>query len=685
MSDKGVAAIVRARLMIFAALAALLPRFASADIAPAGADGTAGAAQYRPLGRMARPDAAELWRLLRSQVRYVFIVFQENRSFDHYFATYPGADGLFADGHRRDVPGAVQRIRDIDGSFATIAPFLIPRHITDAAGQDVPLYPEDTQSTNHSHDGILHGLHLDAATHRIARNDGYALAQEHLYFAGDGSGVADITGPGGALPPPPMLAQKQAAELAVAHVDCDTIPLLWQYADRFTLFDNFHQTTIGPSAPNAIAMIAGQTGETQWALHPEQADPVHFTLPNAGDSPPYGGSDADPSRDSLPYGVHEKRAHGQRNLTFATLPLSLFGSEMAAVVQADPDPGADLVDIRQDIPAVAAHNHPVPWGWYQQGFAAEPFDDTATPDGVIHPPHASYVVHHNAAQYFGYLADNPRVRAHLHGLQDFHDAVAARKLPEQGGVFYVRGGYYNNGGLTPLDPTPAIRRQFAGNDDHPSYSDAQISEASVADAVNAIAASPYWDHSVIIVTYDETDGLYDHVPPRIRALGPDGLPLTGGPRIPAIVISPFSAAHTVAHGYAEHSSVIRFIETLFRLTPLAQLPDEQRGRALGAEQAATLHQTTLGPADADADMGDLSEAFDPDRLRGAAPLLPADYAMIPRATVTGLPHYAGAGCRALHIVPTDYVNGAPIDPPPPDFNPRPHQSPGIPAAGNWTP
>ncbi len=50
--------------------------------------------------------------------------------------------------------------------------------------------------------------------------------------------------------------------------DCDTVPFLWQYADRFTLFDNFHQTVIGPSTPNAIAMIAGQSGDTQWALHP---------------------------------------------------------------------------------------------------------------------------------------------------------------------------------------------------------------------------------------------------------------------------------------------------------------------------------------------------------------------------------------------------------------------------------
>ena len=71
--------------------------------------------------------------------------------------------------------------------------------------------------------------------------------------------------------PAPTLAQKQKGELVVSHVDCDTVPFLWNYADRFTLFDNFFDTVIGPSTPNAIAMIAGQSGLTQWVEHPDAA------------------------------------------------------------------------------------------------------------------------------------------------------------------------------------------------------------------------------------------------------------------------------------------------------------------------------------------------------------------------------------------------------------------------------
>jgi len=266
--------------------------------------------------------------------------------------------------------------------------------------------------------------------------------------------------------------------------------------------------------------------------------------------------------------------------------------------------------------------------------------------------------------------------------------VAAHALPSQGGVFYVRGGYYNNDALQTLDTNPNVRATFPGNDDHPGYSDSQIAEALIADSVNAIAASPYWPKSAIIITYDETDGLYDHAGERIRSWGPDGMPLTGGPRIPTILISPYAAAHAISHVYSEHSSVIRFINELFGLTPLADLPDEKRARGLHVLKAPDGSvQRDLGPADDFVPMGDLLEGFDNDRLLGKAPPLTAAYAMIDG--VTSLPHDGDAGCKALKITPTDYPHGvaagAEIDPPPADFNPRPAVTPGMAMAPGWIP
>ena len=65
--------------------------------------------------------------------------------------------------------------------------------------------------------------------------------------------------------------------------------------------------------------------------------------------------------------------------------------------------------------------------------------------------------------------------------------------------------------------------------------------------------------------------------------------------------------------------------------------------------------------------------------------LPPSFAQIPQSTVLALPHYGGNGCQTLSIVPTDYVGGKVIDPPPADFNPRPTSTPGIPTSGTWTP
>ena len=69
---------------------------------------------------------------------------------------------------------------------------------------------------------------------------------------------------------------------------------------------------------------------------------------------------------------------------------------------------------------------------------------------------------------------------------------------------------------------PGRSGKCLGDDDHAGYSDHQISEALNARIINAVASNPdIWKQSVIIITYDESDGFYDHVPPRILSYGPD--------------------------------------------------------------------------------------------------------------------------------------------------------------------
>jgi phospholipase C len=681
-----------------------------------------------PAAQTPLTGAAKL-ALLKQNIKYVFVIFQENRSFDHFFGTFPGANGLFGTypgANPKDVfaqPATAlgnfhQVVQDTTGSFITLTPFLAPRQITNINGQTVPLYPESLYSVGHGHSQYLGYFHYDAATESVTKNDAYALGQEGLHYSGDATTTATIVNSSGVAPTTaPTLRVKQEAEVDISHIDCDSNPIYWLYADQFTLFDNFHQTSIGPSTPNAIAMIAGQGGDTQWVQHPNQADPVGLSLPNLTDTVPYPGSASDTTGTVQPFGPDDAsyvaatnsfapRTTTQVPLTFASLPLTLSGSDVTGLITTDRNPAVDLGDVAPDLKLIARHS-PVTWGWYQQGYGPEPFDGTPIAENAglsyaVAPAHASLVTHHNGPQYFGYVGDNPAFSAKLHGLSQFYTDVANNNLPASGGVFYVRGGYYNNDGLLPADPNPVVQASTPGNDDHPNYSDAQISAAMVADTVNAIATSAYWPNSAIIISYDESDGEYDHVPEQFRTYGPDGAPETGGPRIPTIVISPFSATHVVSHVYSEHSSVIKFIEELFSLRPLADLPAEAAARTAGASNTAFNSvngpQTNLGPADALSTMGNLFEAFDNDRLLGNKAPLPPSYAYIQPAFVHSLPQFNGQGCVALGITPTDYPNGYGVgkesDPPPADFNPRPTQSPGSPyyntnnntggtSTGNW--
>ena len=671
--------------------------------------------------------------LLRHKVKYVFVIFHENESFDHYFGTFPGANGLFDAPYgftpANKTPSFTQRYLDTSLNVQTISPFLMPQAVTTPSGTIVPIYPADEISVDHSHQGMANSMDVDFTT-RIAANDRYAMNQEGLTTDASGNIVTSK----GFAPTAITLAQSQKAQTDIGHIDCDTIPFMWRWAKNFVLFDNFRQTIVGPSTPNAIAIIAGQSGQTQWALHTDEsatftyanpaftnvlgvsysatttADPsgknTNAFVPIVADPGPFPGSNLDTNAVKPPYNFDENPANPALNLTFATLPLSFMGWDIDNIIKTDPNPAADLRDVRADILKIAAFNQPVPWGWYQQGFNANDALDPYEPPGSATAPtstpsaNSGYVLHHNAPQYFGYIADNPQVLGtNLHGAEDFFDAVEGRKLPREGGVFYLRGGYSNNDGLVPVDPTPAIQHAFIGNDDHPAYSDQQISEALAARAINDIANSPYWSESAIIITYDETDGFYDHVSPQLRNTFADGSILAAGPRIPTIVISPYAKTGKISHRYSEHGSIIKFINELKGLVPLARLPDERRGRALGK---VNLGQDNLGPSDdPENDVGDLTEAFDYERLRGEKPPIPAWEATFTPEEVKTLPHlakanystngYTNGACEAIGILPTDfqsyadYKDGKPIDPYPADVNPRPTQSPGTPTAGNWTP
>jgi phospholipase C len=592
------------------------------------------------------PAPAQLTALLRHKVKYLFVLFQENRSFDSYYGSFPGVDGLFSQPPEQ-TPGYTQPIRNVDGSTGTIQPFRI----------GTAEHAADTDDVDHGFARMVAKMNI---TNGVGAMDRFAVVEEMKYT------------PAGANPP---LKAKQYGELTMAYSDCDTIPFMWNFANRFAIYDHIFQTTIGPSTPNAIAMIAGQTGETQWVRHPETASnlPANASVggePIFNDNDPFWGSPQDKTSGTPVNPNDYPSYHTALNQTYATVMLTLPGRSLYDMTKQDRNPMGDLVDVRDDIQEITSiHHAAMPWLWYEEGYDREPNDATSAGAGGSH---LGYIAHHNGPQYFGYVANNPAMAKDMKGLGDFFADMKAHRLPARGGVFYVRGGYRDITGLKPAFQDPGVQKNFQGDDDHPGYSDSELSDAMVARSVNAIAASPYWQDSAIIITYDESEGDYDHVPPHIIDNNPAGQPMRRGPRIPLILISPFARAHVVAHETGDHNSVIKLINTLFDLPALADLPDEKSARETGMTKFG---QKDLGPEDDFvADVGNLSSAFDPQRLEGRAAPLPASYAETPAKELASLPHYGGQGCKAIGMTPVDIARGI-HNPIPADFNPRPSTDP----------
>src|SRR5271163_4963275 len=172
--------------------------------------------------------------LLRQKVKYVFVIFHENESFDHYFGTYPGANGLFeapegfipAD----QTPSFTQRFLGTSLNVKYISPFLMPQAVVAPGPKIVPIYPADEISVDHSHQGMANDLDVNPGN-GIAANDRYAMDQEGLTTNASGTIVTSA----GASPTSITLAQAQKAETDIGHIDCDTIPFMWSWAKNFVL------------------------------------------------------------------------------------------------------------------------------------------------------------------------------------------------------------------------------------------------------------------------------------------------------------------------------------------------------------------------------------------------------------------------------------------------------------------
>jgi phospholipase C len=145
-------------------------------------------------------------------------------------------------------------------------------------------------------------------------------------------------------------------------------------------------------------------------------------------------------------------------------------------------------------------------------------------------------------EYYPSVADDPR---YMHDWMQFVGDVMRGALPD---FAYLK-----------------LRSQ---RNEHPGFSTLSEPMRFVGAAIEAVMASPYADSTLILLTWDEGGGFYDHVPPPAALdtsidQDKDGHPVPYGTRVPLIAIGKFARRGTVSHEQLEHSSVVRFLEYNF--------------------------------------------------------------------------------------------------------------------------
>jgi phospholipase C len=113
-------------------------------------------------------------------------------------------------------------------------------------------------------------------------------------------------------------------------------------------------------------------------------------------------------------------------------------------------------------------------------------------------------------------------------------------------------------------PAVTFIKPLGPDNEHPGYAALLRGQQHVADIVNAVQHSKYWKDAVIIITYDENGGRWDHVKPPVSA---DHWGL--GTRVPGIIVSPLARGGVIDSTQYETVSILKLIERRFRLAPLS--------------------------------------------------------------------------------------------------------------------
>ncbi|KJV35779.1 acid phosphatase [Luteibacter yeojuensis] len=499
----------------------------------------------------AAPTGAALDALLEKHIQNVVVIYAENRSFNNLFANFPGLLEPL-----QDVPPERYTQRDRDGSVLKALPpiwgGLVPHeqmvdHRTyKIAEKDITGLPNAPWAL-HTGDGtpLPHGV--------VTRDLVHAFYNNQLQINGGKNDGFVAWGDNGAL------TMGHYAEAPV-HLR------LWRLAEQFTLCDRFFMGAFGGSFLNHQYLVAAQP-----PFYPDaDKSPAQFgiAVTESGSATDHRLKMDEKSPKSAMQGKPKFAHHNQ--LTPDFYAVNTMGPPYSPGFNVDhKNPAlADATSPNTLVPQTHKHigdvlsAKNVDWAWYGGGFQAA-LDGKGDSDDGTFPSTPNFQPHHQPLNYYVTLAPGtPAREKHLRdgGLGEspktnrfLADAVAG-KLPTV--AYYKPQGDLNM---------------------HAGYSDVEAGDRHIGAIVHQLRQSPQWKNMLVVITFDENGGWWDHVaPPKGDRWGP-------GTRIPALVVSPFAKKGHVEHTIYDTGSISRFLTRRFKLEKLAglQMRDDAMVKAGG--------------------------------------------------------------------------------------------------------
>jgi acid phosphatase len=502
--------------------------------------GVGDVAQAAP--RPATPSDREIDRRLAEAIDTVVVIYAENRSFNNLFADFPGLEQPLAkaSGDRtvqRDRDGkALDRLPPIWGGMVPHAQ-VVEHNSYHVGEKDLPVLANAPFAlATQAGDPLPHGV--------VTRDLVHAFYQNQKQINGGANDRFVAWGDSGAL-------------VMGRYGDSAVNLRLWRLAEQYTLCDNFFMGAFGGSFLNHQYLVAAQP-----PFYPDaDKSPAGVVIAEVEGDDPKGGR-LTPLADSPISALDGRPRFGPSTLTPDFWAVNTMAPPYAPSWSKDKtDP--DLADLSQPmtlVPQVHAtigdrlSAKGVDWAWY--GGAWSEALSGGKDDEVLFPAKPNFQAHHQPLNYFASFAPGKAERG--------------KHLRDGGLGDSPRGNHFLADAAAGRLPTVTFYKPQGDLNMHAGYSDVDAGDRHIARAIDALKSGPQWDRMLVIVTFDENGGWWDHVaPPKGDRWGP-------GTRIPALIVSPHARKGHVDHTIYDTGSIQRFLNRRFGLEPLPGVVERDR-------------------------------------------------------------------------------------------------------------